>query len=109
MRLAVGKLARAAAQVDLSDLGLGTRQTGPAYWDADTPGVLVVPMSPEPTLTPAQEQKIIRRFRSRSNAEADARDQLEAYLALANPTAVQNQAAMRGLAQLMLDLLDVEE
>lgn len=109
MRLNLGTLARSVEQVDLSDLGLGTRQTGPAYWDPTTPGVLVIPMDPEPTLTPAQEQKIIRRFRSRSNTEADTRDQLEAYLALANPTAAQNQAAMRGLARLVLDLLNVEE
>jgi hypothetical protein len=109
MRLAVGRLARAAADVDLSDLGLGARQTGPAYWDPDVMGVLVVPMDPEPTLTPAQEAKILRRFKSRSNTEADTRDQLEAFLALTNPTAAQNQAAMRGLARVVLDLLNVEE
>lgn len=105
----MGRLARAAADVDLSDLGLGARQTGPAYWDPSTPGVLVVPMDPEPTLTPVQEQKIIRRFKSRSNTEADTRDQLEAFLALTNPTAAQNQAAIRGIARLVLDLLSVEE
>jgi hypothetical protein len=109
VRLNIGTLARAAAQVDLSDLGLGTRQTAPAYWDPDTIGVLVIPMDPEPTLTPAQEQKIIRRFKSRSNQEADTRDQLEAFLALASPTAAQNQAALRGIARLVLDLLSAEE
>jgi hypothetical protein len=109
VRLNVGRLARAAADVDLTDLGLGTRQTGPAYWDPDVMGVLVIPMDPEPTLTPAQEQKVVRRFKSRSNQEADTRDQLEAFLALASPTAAQNQAAVRGLARLVLDLLTAEE
>lgn len=104
MRVRIDKLARPADDVDLSAVTGGAKRTGPARWDPNEPGVLILPFDRE--LTPAEEAAVVLRLQSPSDDEATWRASAAAWLSVANPSVVQNTEHLRTLTRLMLNLLD---